>query len=80
MKALGSTLFIVGVLWFLMACSLSIGWLHVDPYKGGMIIFAGILYGPVGIVVGGFLLLKRYESRRSARENQQEPPVNRPRG
>ena len=80
MKALGSTLFIVGVLWFLLACSLSIGWLHVGAYEGGMIIYAGILYGPVGIVVGGFLLLKQYEARRSARESQQEPRVNRPRG
>jgi hypothetical protein len=64
--------FYCGVLWLLLACSPLVfgNWLHLG-FESGMIIWAGIVYGPVGIV-GGFLLLKQYEARRSARERQEE--------
>jgi hypothetical protein len=70
-KVLASTLFIVGAVWFLLFCLLVVAetadWLHLG-FEGGMFFAAGIIYGPVLILVGALLrfLLKQYESRRSA--------------
>jgi hypothetical protein len=72
-KVLGPTLFIGGVLWFLLWWFFVSDWQHFG-FEIRMFVFApGFVCGPVGMVVGGFLLLKQYESRRSGREREREP-------